>query len=430
MRDIIIVEQGLAFIQSANAIITDNNTINQAKKPTEIQINDPQLNGYNVAAWGDNNDFPQLLLETCEHNTIIPSAIDWMCRTLYGNGLITYTEKIDPETGDKTIVPYEDEDYLAFADNNEMEDYFNQTMSDFYWFQNVFPEMITEKTSNKIARITAKQAAFCRWSRMDLDTRKIKTMYYSSRWPSLIYYDEVPVFDADYPLKEKKFIYRTKYPGSRTYYPLPLWLGGLKWVEISNLIPKIKKALMQNSITIKYHVKIPANYWATEYPNWKDLTDQQRVDKKIIKYTQLKDFLTNPENQGAVFVSEVGWNQQAQKEFPGWVIEQVGDAKDDGKFILDSANTNVEIFNSLNLDPTLSGMSPGGSLGTNNGGSNKREAFLIYTALLKMPTDFILKPLYFIKKRNGWNPKMKFGFEKIILTTLDANPTGVQKTAM
>ena len=69
---------------------------------------------------------------------------------------------------------------------------------------------------------------------------------------------------------------------------------------------------------------------------------------------------------------------------------------------------------------------PGGKLGAGSG-SDKRESFLILSALTKSNRETTLEVFDFIKEYNKWDDNLIGGFEDTVLTTLDKNPTGSQK---
>ena len=80
----------------------------------------------------------------------------------------------------------------------------------------------------------------------------------------------------------------------------------------------------------------------------------------------------------------------------------------------------------MGVDPSVIGAGiPGGKLGAGSG-SDKRVAFNILQSLKTADRDITLSILEFIQDFNDWDPKIKFAFENIEITTLDKNPTSTQ----
>ena len=50
--------------------------------------------------------------------------------------------------------------------------------------------------------------------------------------------------------------------------------------------------------------------------------------------------------------------------------------------------------------------------------------------MMRLDRDFIFEPLYFVRDYNNWDQSIQFGFPDQVLTTLDKNPTGTEKTVM
>jgi len=200
------------------------------------------------------------------------------------------------------------------------------------------------------------------------------------------------------------------------------------WVEVSNAIPKYKKAMFENQISIKYLVEIDEHYFHQVYSDdWSDFSTAERKEKRQILIDTIDEQLGGNENAGKSIQSmkiDVG----DDKTVPAITITAIDDKFKDGAYLPEASAANSEILFSMNVDPTLIGAGiPGGKLGAGSG-SDKREAFLIASALFKTPRETTLEVFNFIKDYNGWPEDIDAAFENTILTTLDANPTGSQNT--
>ena len=60
-------------------------------------------------------------------------------------------------------------------------------------------------------------------------------------------------------------------------------------------------------------------------------------------------------------------------------------------------------------------------------GTDKRELFMIKSALMKPYRDRLLKPLYLVKRFNKWPKDLEFIVPDFEFTTLDKNKSGKQE---
>ena len=118
--------------------------------------------------------------------------------------------------------------------------------------------------------------AYCRHSMMDPKILRIEKTYYSANWPLPAdeYLSVIPTFNPSKympgkPYPDNKFTYPVFYRSfNKSYYSLSIWNGVRKsgWMAIANKVPALKKAIMENQMTIKYHVEIPEHYFKKRYP--------------------------------------------------------------------------------------------------------------------------------------------------------------------
>lgn len=385
----------------------------------------------NVAPWGTNNDFPQKIIEAVAPSTIVPPTLDWKTRALIGGGVLPFrkkgynpdfTEILEPISNNSAI------DDFIFR-NNIHSRYIPESATDFYYFFNTFPEFILSKNRDKITDLVSQEAAFCRWEVMDKATRRIKNCILSAEWPdySEANADKVPTFDPydTYRIEKLragssyKYIYQLSYPSpGKTYYQLATW-DGLRtsgWLDIAKAIPTWKKSLMENQITIKYHVMIPDYWWRWKYPDWDNKTAEEKKTLRETEVDNFNDFMTGAANSGKSIFTTFQYDEHQQKERPGWKIEAVDNKIKDGAYIEDSQEASSHLLYALGVDPTLIGNSPGSEAGS---GSDKRVAYNIYVSLLKAHRDIILEPLNFITRYNNWGNDIVWRFTDSLITTLN-----------
>ncbi|MGJ1295533.1 hypothetical protein ACR777_15105 [Sphingobacterium spiritivorum] len=391
-----------------------------------------------VAFWGDENNFPQLLIKTAELSTEMPSLLDWQARAIQGKEVIAYTRVANIEKGTWDIKPLFDEEIDSFLQDTTFKRYMREASIDFFWFWNVFPELIKSVGRDKIAYIGTQDASYCRWGKMD-SKGKIKKCYVNTNWPDAkITDDQTITYDVIDPYsntriediknsKSNSFIYPISYPSpGKNYYQLSKWHGFISsgWADIARSIPQSKKSLRDRILSARYIVKIPINYWESSYKDWRKLTQEEQLEIKKKKVKEINGQLTGTSNDGKTILMEVGYDLQG-KEIAGWEIKPIDQSKIDGEHLEDSREASEHLMRALGVDPTLVGDGPGKKMGSGSG-SDKRVAFNIYVSLLQPYREVILEPLYFIAEYNGWlhkYPGLCFKTVEIELQTLDQNHT-------
>lgn len=382
-------------------------------------------NGIEYSPWGDNNLYPQNVLEDIEKNSITLRAIEVRVAAHFGRGIIAYREK-DDDT--KEIV--KDQEVVDFISENKINRIWYDNILALETFANSFPEMILNKARTRINRIHFLDTAFCRYSKMN-DKFRIEKVFYNADWTKPGKAITIPMYDADKwvnkdKYKDKKFVYPCFYRSiGTTYYHKAVWHGVRTsgWLTIANKVPEMKKAIMENQMVIKYHIKIPDNYFTKRYTS-PDYTPKQREEKRKQVLEDMNEFLTDVENSGKAFISYKFYNEQLDKEYPGWEIEAIDNKLKDDAYLPDSQAANSEILFSLGVDPALLGAGiPGGKLGAGSG-SDKREAYWMLNANMGVYRTQSLDPLYFIRDFNKWDPKIKFDYAVVDTSqTQNEHPT-------
>lgn len=381
--------------------------------------------------WGSDNLFPQNLIAKVSENTVAPPALAFKAKAMYGKGVKPVLVDMNPD-GTEKITPVTDPVILEFFRVNKIQKLMREIISDFLWFNNAFPEIILNKRRDKIVRMYVNEASECRWAKRNPANGYIERCYVASTWPSprVNELKSVPALDPYDALDQLasgsayKYVVPVSTPSpGKSYYQSAMWHGAYSngWIDIANEIPRFKTAMFKNQMSIKYLIKIPYDYWENLFKQANVTGQDERRALMQTKLQEVNDFLTGTTNSGKAFVSHFGTDPMSKKELPGWSIEALDDKFKDGKWLPDSAAANSEILFSMHVDPSIFGAGmPGGVYsGSSGSGSDKRESFLITTALLQPERDAIVEPLNLIRDFNGWDSRIQFRFEDVILTTLD-----------
>lgn len=410
-----------------------------------------------VVPWGERNDLPQQLIQKV-------SKLPQMGTNLWFNIVASYGEGIKPVrvqyvNNKPVITPYlENKEVNTFFEENDMDNYLLEQMTDMHWFFNVFTEIIFNKengNSRKIVEIRSKEAAFSRWTKMDLTTGRIPYHYYFAYWGEYQPDEQericsaTPVLDFHNPLRhlreimeedknkawdkrQNRFIVPVSFPTpNRNYYQKPYWYSLIEsgWYDFAIKIPEFKKAIMENQIAVKYIVLLAPGYFEEIFRREKISGEKEQTARLKKEYADIRKFLQGAEKAGRSIITFQKFDP-AGKPYPMISIEPVKSEKAaGGDYIEDSEEVSNIIAYAMMVNPSMIGPSPGKNKTIS--GTEARELFIIKQALLKPFRDRILRPLYLIKAINRWPEDLHFAIPNVELTTLDNDKTGsVTKTSV
>ena len=422
----------VAMLQS-DALVMLGNAL--APKPRPVKDKDDKDNSL-IEEWGEDNNYPQWVLEQISDVTLVEPILDWKARALYGGGLAY--GKLITENGVERferIVVSEIEDW---ADNTDLDTYLRTASINFYTFYNIFPELSQAQKGDWITYLACKDTADCRYGKKN-ERGIIKDLYVSPDWEAYDAADKktekYEVFNHFYTdldaLKKKgkhQFIYPVFSPSTgRAYYHKAPWHVILKtWLPIARAVPEFKKALLKNQLTLKYIIKVPEWWWEWKYPEWRSKGEPERI--KLIKQekTDFEKFFKGERQGNSMMYTQR--DDTHSKKFASWEVIVVDDKMKTGMYIEDSQEADAHIFKNLGVDSTLFGNGTGKDRSGAGSGSDKRVAWNNYMIMTKPHQDLILKPLQFIAKYNGWqkkyapkeNEKLVFWFKNYQIATLDA----------
>lgn len=442
----------------------------------------------NVAYWGEDNRFPQNIEQQMAYCGIGKSALDWKARALWGAGIIPGKVLGYEDEGKKEIFePLNRDKYKAVYSFIEARSFFRwaiEYLQDWVWYFNCFPEMILSKDGKTITGFVHQESNDCRFQQMD-DQGKIKKVFLSKLWgagrdqyvkfdpkrslPGLMsdkkptevdnkfvkQLDCINMYDPVQSLKQiadrlastrsagilKSAILPVNYPSvNKTYYQVPYWdgarLGG--WIEIACKIPSLVKTMYNKAFRIKYHIEVPESYFPRHYgeEKWDSMTDAEQVSARKKLLQEMDEFLSGDDNAFKTFVSFFDVDPHDHKEFARVKIEAIENKSNIDKELITQSAADVEILIAMQVHPSLFSAGMTGSMFRSGGGSGSdiREAYLVYNALLNLERNVFLEPLYLVRDYNRivggiseWEEDIVFRVRDTVLTTLDTG-RGTTKT--
>jgi hypothetical protein len=375
--------------------------------------------------YNPSNDFPSLALDVITKNNILFGVTDKKINFLSGQRVRLYREVI--VEGKKRLDMVEDATVQAWLDANKVNELMHNRFMDDLWLGSNFVELVFN-ADGEVASIRHLDATTCRSGKKNKFTGRIDNHFIGSNWEKPVYEPKakgeerkknnvrrVPAFDPTNPTKYPKAIIHTKrYMPGHPYYPLPYWWPTVEWFRLASKIPAWHSFGMDNGYNIRYHVQIPKSY-LEQFPQG------ERELKKMEIRKDMDEFLSGAKNAGKSFFSTYSNNGQLPD---GWKIEPIDTKLNDEAYTSIFDNSNTAVASGLGMFPTLANLIVGNSLGN---ASEMRIAYQIHMALdTPRPRQRQLELLYLIAKLNKWDPSLRFGFEDIEITKLDANPTGEQ----
>lgn len=383
-------------------------------KKTKIIVPDTKENAQHdgkIVMWGNDNLFPQNILKEARKNTIIGTTLDKQARIAYEAG-IEYG-KYDTTSGEKTHVEQHNTTIDKFFKRSKIHRYLISALRQFYWFYNVFPEIVFSNDRSEVYSILTHKTAYCRY---EVPTNGVvKNCYVSAVWeeaPELTgkLVSKVPVIDiyAD-PMAYKedkgfKYIYPISYPTeNEDFYSLCDWNSLRKsgWLDVAQSIPAFKKALFKNQVKIRYLIEVSTWWWNWKYKGFDGFDDKKKNKLMKEELERFEKFMKGEEKAGNSIMTTFSSSPTMQKEYPGWKISAIDDKIKDGIYIEDSNEASSHLMYAIGIDPTIIGSQPGSKLGAGSG-SDKRVAFNIYSDLVLIHQEMVLEPLYWINEYNGW----------------------------
>ena len=430
-----------ALVTFKNSIDKMDGTVTAVKVEVKEKVGD-------VASWGKNNDYPQQVIKEVKKNGAASSSLRFLRKAHYGNGLVLIKDEVT-DLGKKAprMVPLSEVPAIdQFFRKSQMNRFWKETITDLEWFSIAFPEYILSENFSTINRVKRQKAAWCRFEMMNQESGLIEHVYISEKFGKATadltsqYVEKVPLIDSYWSPEEvklycqtnkiKKFIRPVFYPLlDEAYYPESEWHAILKsgWLDVANSVPALKKALFEQQMTIKFLIEVDEKYYENIYStDW--------LKKKPEERKKIREDLVDSINAGLVGNANSGksiqamkWTDNSGKEISAIKITAIDDKLKDGIYLPEASAANSEILVAIGVDATLIGGAgiPGGALGAGSG-SDKREAFLILSALYKTNRETTLEIFEFIQQYNAWDSAIKPAFENTVLTTLDANPTGTK----
>lgn len=459
----VIINGPIAFAKSSGSAVYFSSA-SPTKRETSAIVK-KIANDLNVAFWGEDNRFPQNIESQMAYCGVGKSALEFKAKNLFGSGIIPgkitgYTDDGSAEIF-KPLDPSSNKDVYNFLNNRTMFRFLLEFSMDWAWYNNCFPEVIFSNDRKKITHFIHQESCDCRFTQMN-DNGNIESVLISKLWgltkdqyakfdpkkavPGAMatvkphevdnkYVKSVPCIDMYNALEsaksiaekgKKSAILPVNFPSpNKTYYQVPAWDGArlAGWVEIAIKIPQIVKLFLDKGQKINYHIEVPETYFTKKYgeEKWMTMTPDEQLKSRHTLVESMDEFLTSDKSDLSTFMSFFDVDPREKTESGRIKINTIEQKSSmDGNLLSNSA-AELQILAAMGIHPSLPGAGTIGNGTQRTGGSDQREAYLIYNASRWLERQVALEPLYFARDFNDWDPEIQFRIMDIKLTTLDQN---------
>jgi hypothetical protein len=416
-RDIKELEGGIYILPGAKVIVE----LTGSDKAQDVNFGAAPLSsgGIKLAPWGPDNLQPQKMLELVHNNHLKPQLIMTGRDLVLGSRLGIFERSIvDGKERLEPVLDSEMEDWFESIDGDTTLQSLGFNLETFANYFSVFS--LESKTY-----VGGIQSFDCTITRA-LVTSKPKPDRYAFHHDFSNFKAAeakiLPAFDPHNPGKYGEFVLhgRDWTPGQK-YYDIPPYWGTRKWTEVSNKIPRFHLSGLDNGYNVKYHIKIPSGY----FDQFGD-TPEKKKKAELDLMANMNEMLAGVENTDKVFVSKF-MTDATGKPMPGWEIVPIENKMSDDAYTAVNQQANIAHTSGHGLDPSLAGIDTGSKLG--GSGSEKRISYQLHIAMrTPQKRKILLKTFQTAHKIMGFNPKHRFGFVDVDITTIAENPKGQEKT--
>jgi len=227
-----------------------------------------------------------------------------------------------------------------------------------------------------------------------------------------------------YPMLDRRNCFKTEISAHFAYLPsfmsrfysVPSFTGTLPWMKNSALLPKAIKSLMHNAAIVKFHVKVPQEYWDKLETKLKQectstgrtYTDKLFREKKAEVMNELVSVLSGYDNVGKFFTSTYYRNRAGELE--GWEIVPIDQKVQDYISGMKDVNTMADkaTIGGIGLHQALANVS---AEGKSDSGSEQLYALKLYKDnQIAIPELIVCEAINLAIRANWPNKKIKLGF--------------------
>lgn len=386
------------------------------------------------ARWGSDNNYPQRLIDAVMADSHA-SLLERRRAMHFGRGLMFCNIDVDDQGNEKIkVIPEKSipKEIKDFFRKNNWKNFQHGIVGDYEWWTS-FPVQYIFSNNGKVVQVKWQRRKDVRAELRDSKTGQINNHFLSGMWPDPQEgeYAKIPAIDISDDDNNTSGIYIHGLPSiDKDYYPQPGWHGITRPLHIAGKIWRWILANIDNSINLKYHVKIPLDYFLKKCPVEAYKTDQERMkaiaDLEAATFKKIDEYLTGEKNVNKAFYSKVAVDEQG-KTLPGWEIIPLDNKIQDEAWLRAYGMGSMAIVSGVGLNPSLAGITLPNGLGSGSGSDLREQFNFAMQTLFPQGREITLEPWEFIKRRNGWPEEIHLRYRDVILQSVDQNKSGFTK---
>ena len=390
--------------------------------------------------------------------TIAPSLAEVGINVPKGSNAQMYrdaiNEAIDNLKKEYSVWETTNNEIKTFQESNDLPLTYLKLCMDYAHMDIAFPQIELSQGGNetpwvpKITGLRHRPALCSRMEEMDYEGR-INYIYVSNRWRSTqvstLLDNEITAIPALNPesaigdlrritarnqesarrKRPTRFILPTYYPSmDHPYYPHPAFWSvfSSKVYSYADTLIKDKATARENSTSWGKIVYVDNRYLQSIYSSKKANTEDEK-DKVVAEmWAEINTFLKDKGNNGKTLLSYTAVGNDG-KAYKAYEIVDVPDTTN-GAITKDELEEIASIlFFALEIQPSMIGAVPGKS--GSNGGTFQRELFLLKQARMGASKKRFTHLMEVVSKFNQWDDHIEWVIPDVVLTTLDAQKTGI-----
>jgi hypothetical protein len=388
--------------------------------------------GYHYHTWGSDNKLPTNREIVLMDNNIVGEMISTKRSLILGLGLQPY--KTIYRDGKKYREPVSIPTQIADWIESSMlkEKYLDEAANQLLKHANIFVGLLPERNSTNIKSLMTYKCTDIRVGHNDFG-RPVRNYIYKDWGNTQRDKKTTPISIPKYVpgIRSESMIHTMDMLFNNGVYAHPAYWGGSEWLELSNRIPKYHLANIDNGYAIRFHIEIPKDafldsfkYQQAEMNNDMDAMNQCHNESKARRQEfidSMNKFLSGSDNAGRAIYTFFEYNEDAKKIDGVTITPITYDSKD--KDLLDLfEKSNDANISAQGIHPSIANIQTQGKMSSGNEIRNSIETFVKIKA--GMPRSLILKPILKAFEINGFDTSLEWGFEDVVLETLDESPSG------
>lgn len=443
-------------LQEAQDMFTDSI---QSTGRQNVQL--VRVDRYKVYPAGANNLEPNEQKEMIASNRLLPELIEKQIRMLYGTGPALYVTKRQGKSVWKDFVEHEDiQNWLdSWLENGLIDDYktyFNKCIRSYYYDEGVWTKwrlakgtLIGNKWIAGLENVSTLRTRLATTNevanRTDFEDSEFRHVIVGNWQMAGREYKVYPRFDYTDPFRYETAISYSKNPShGEEIYAYNVFFRGIKaWVIGSNRTPEYINSFLENAISARLHIIIPALWVESKVKMLQDMcaTNADRAsDKKellVIKFSEndimevgteyheglIADYTSRELRKLANYLSGAGKNQgklyasysftNGEGEEQRWKIEEIPNKS---KEYIEAHTTydkraDEVITSAKGIDSSISNISKDGVI--SKSGADAHYNYMIYLNGLTIPEDVVCRDINFAIKQNfpqAYQQGIRLGF--------------------